>query len=91
MALVTPREFVNTVTEGKYNENSTLRSVSRVVMSVIKRSTSQTCVVLGEIRCIDNDVSGLMGDVTADQLKLDSTQQGCDLIVCFREMAIKGS
>lgn len=52
---------------------------------------NHTRLVVGEVSCVDNDISVLLSDVTDGHLKLDTTQHGCDLIVSCGDMAIKGS
>lgn len=52
---------------------------------------TSTIVLVTEVSAVDNGVSGLIYDVTVEQLKLDSAQHGCDFIITCGNVAVKGS
>lgn len=57
----------------------------------ILKSFDNTWLIKGvEVSCVDNDISGLIGDVTIDHLELNSAQHGRDPLVSYGDMAVKG-
>lgn len=48
-------------------------------------------MIFREVSGVDNNIGVLICDVTTDQLKSDATQQGYDLIIMHRNVAVKGS